>query len=145
MVTNAYSMSATSLKAKRYMKYFIYLPVAIHHNPKTALLIGFGCGMTAKALTDTKSLQDIQILDISKDVIEMSNVIFPLTEENPVFDPRATVHIEDGRFFLLTSERKFDIITAEPPPPKTAGIVNLYTQEYFQLLYRGWPLKVTCS
>ena len=44
------------------------------------------------------------------------------------------VHIEDGRFFLQTTEKRFDIITAEPPPPKNAGIVNLYSEEYFTLL-----------
>jgi hypothetical protein len=42
------------------------------------------------------------------------------------------VHIEDGRFFLGTHDRKYDLITSEPPPPKVAGVVNLYTQEYFQ-------------
>ena len=42
--------------------------------------------------------------------------------------------MEDGRFFPLASNRKFDIITAEPPPPKGAGIVNLYSKEYFRLI-----------
>ncbi len=37
--------------------------------------------------------------------------------------------------FLQTTDRTFDLITAEPPPPKNAGIVNLYTLEYFQLLH----------
>jgi len=44
------------------------------------------------------------------------------------------VHLEDGRFFLRTTDRRFDVITAEPPPPKSAGIVSLYTIEYFRLL-----------
>ncbi len=43
--------------------------------------------------------------------------------------------MEDGRFFLQTTPRRFDIITAEPPPPLAAGVVNLYSQEYFQLIY----------
>jgi hypothetical protein len=45
------------------------------------------------------------------------------------------VHVEDGRFFLATSRRQFDVITAEPPPPHNAGIVNLYTREYFALVH----------
>jgi spermidine synthase len=43
--------------------------------------------------------------------------------------------VEDGRFFLQTSAASFDLITGEPPPPKAAGIVNLYSREYFQLLH----------
>ena len=42
--------------------------------------------------------------------------------------------MEDGRFFLGTHSRKYDLITSEPPPPKVAGVVNLYTQEYFQAI-----------
>ena len=29
----------------------------------------------------------------------------------------------------------FDVITGEPPPPRTPGAVNIYTREYFQLIY----------
>jgi hypothetical protein len=42
--------------------------------------------------------------------------------------------IEDGRHFLRTRSEQFDIITAEPPPPMMAGVVNLYTREYFAAL-----------
>jgi len=135
LVTNNHSMSATTLNAKRYMKLFVYWAVAVHPGIKDALLICYGCGMTAKALTDTKSLKNIEVVDISRDIIMESNVIFPDLEGNPIHDPRVRVHIEDGRFFLLTRQRTFDLITAEPPPLYMSGIVNLYTQEYFQLIY----------
>ncbi|MCP5102779.1 MAG: spermidine synthase [bacterium] len=135
LVTNNYSMSATELPGKRYMKLFVYWAAAVHPGMKNALLICYGCGMTAKGLTDTRSLENIDIVDISKDIIEESRVIFPDRRENPVHDPRVKVHIEDGRFFLLTHTRKsYDLITAEPPPPKARGIVNLYSREYFQLI-----------
>jgi spermidine synthase len=45
------------------------------------------------------------------------------------------VHFEDGRFFLATTSDRFDLITGEPPPPRTPGAVNIYTREYFQLIY----------
>src|SRR5205823_2732485 len=32
------------------------------------------------------------------------------------------------------SPRQYDIISGEPPPPKVAGSVNLYTQEFFSLM-----------
>lgn len=135
LVTNSHSMSGTWLNARRYMKLFVYWPAAVHPQLKKALLICYGCGMTAKALTDTESLEQIDIVDISKDIIEESVVVFPDPRENPVKDPRVNVYIEDGRFFLLTRRGQYDLITAEPPPPKARGIVNLYTREYFQLIY----------
>lgn len=135
LITNNYSMSGTNLHSKRYMKLFAYWPVALHPEPKSALLICYGVGSTAKALTDTSSFEQINVVDISRDIIEMSDVIYTDPEENPVNDPRIKIHIEDGRYFLLTTERRFDLITGEPPPPKLNGIVNLYTQEYFQLIH----------
>jgi hypothetical protein len=45
------------------------------------------------------------------------------------------VHVEDGRFFLQTSRERYDLITGEPPPPKYAGVVSLYTREYFGLVH----------
>ena len=44
--------------------------------------------------------------------------------------------VQDGRFFLQASPRQYDIISGEPPPPKVAGSVNLYTEEFFSLIKR---------
>ncbi len=133
--TNNYSMSGTQIEALRYMKLFAYWPFAVHSAPQNALLIAFGCGSTAKALTDSKSLKQIDIVDISNDIIDHSAMIYEDSGKNPIHDPRVSVHIEDGRFFLLTTLSKYDLITGEPPPPKANGIVNLYTREYFELAY----------
>jgi spermidine synthase len=134
LVTNGYSMSGTSLPSLRYMKLFVWLPVAVHPEPKAALLISFGVGVTAKALVATRSLERIDVVDISRDILELASVPYPDPAENPLRDPRVHVHVEDGRHFLQTTDRRFDLITAEPPPPKAAGVVNLYTREYFALL-----------
>jgi len=134
LITNSYSMSTTNEQSKRYMKLFAYLPLALHEEPKNVLLISYGIGNTAKALTDTRGLESIDIVDISSDILELSDIVFPDAGEHPLNDERVTVHIEDGRFFLQVTNRQFDLITAEPPPPTIAGVVNLYTQEYFELI-----------
>jgi spermidine synthase len=133
LVTNGYSMSATSIVAKRYMKLYVYLPLALQADARDALLISYGVGSTAKALTDSKRLTHIDVVDISREILEMSSVVYR-DADNPLHDPRVQVHVEDGRFFLGTHSRKYDLITSEPPPPKVAGVVNLYTQEYFQAI-----------
>jgi len=102
---------------------------------KTVALICYGTGMTAKALTSAGIIEQIDIVDVSNNVLDMNDVVFPDPEEKPTNDPRVHIHVEDGRFFLLTTEQKYDLITGEPPPPHYRGIVNLYTQEYFQLIY----------
>lgn len=136
MITNSFSMSGTSFQARRYMKLYVYWPVAVHPRIRNALLISFGVGSTAKALTDTRGIETIDIVDISRDILEMNPIIVPDTADQPLRDPRVRVHVEDGRYFLQATRRRFDLITGEPPPPRTAGVVNLYTREYFELMRR---------
>ncbi len=135
LLANGFSMSSSHFPSRRYMSLFVHLPVALHPAPRKALLISYGVGSTAKAFTDTKDLDSIDVVDISRDILEMGRLLFRPPETHPLDDPRVRVHVEDGRFFLLTTDRHFDIISAEPPPPKNAGVVNLYSREYFQLIH----------
>ncbi|PYQ22631.1 MAG: spermidine synthase, partial [Acidobacteria bacterium] len=134
LVTNGFSMSGTGNGARRYMKAYVYWPIAFHPAPRRALLICYGLGSTAAALADTAELESVDVVDLSKDILEMGRLIVPPGRRYPLDDPRVRVHVEDGRFFLLTTEGRYDVITGEPPPPKNAGIVNLYTREYFELV-----------
>jgi spermidine synthase len=134
MLTNSFSMSATGYGARRYMKLYVYWPMAVHPDLKRALLIGYGVGNTAKAMTDSRSLETIDIVDLSRDILDMNDVVYPREADRPLSDPRVRVHIEDGRYLLQTTDRVFDLITGEPPPPGIAGVENLYTREYFQLI-----------
>jgi len=134
MLTNSYSMSGTAYRARRYMKLFVYWPIAVHPDPRHALLISYGVGSTAKALTDSKNIESIDVVDISRDVLEMNDIVYPNKADQPLHDPRVRVHVEDGRYFLQTTDRRFDLITGEPPPPAVKGVVNLYSREYFRVL-----------
>jgi len=135
LITDGHSMSATGPSAWQYMKMYVYLPVAIHPAPRKSLLISYGCGVTAKALTETSDFEQIDIVDISKDILELNSVVYPDPATSPLNDPRVNTIIEDGRYHLQTTEERYDLITSEPPPPKNANIVNLYTREYFQLIH----------
>jgi predicted membrane-bound spermidine synthase len=135
LVTNGFSMSGTAASAQRYMRYFAYWPMMLHAQPmRRALLICYGVGVTAGALTDISSLDSIDVVEISPDVIAVSEQVYS-ANRHPLKDRRIRVHLEDGRYFLQTSNERYDVITGEPPPPRTPGAVNIYTREYFQLVY----------
>lgn len=132
LVTNGYSMSATTRDSRRYMKLFAWWPAVVHGEVRDALLISYGVGMTAEALTRLPGLQHLDVVDISSEILESGAIVFP--EQNPLRDTRVTSYVEDGRFFLHSPPRKYDLITGEPPPPRASGVVNLYTREYFELM-----------
>jgi len=134
LVTGGFGMASTDEWSRRYMKQFVYLPLNLHAAARRALLISFGSGSTAKALRDVESLKEIDVVDISRDILDLSAVLYPNRPENPLADERVESHVGDGRFFLLTTDRLYDLITSEPPPPKHVGVGNLYTQEFFELV-----------
>jgi hypothetical protein len=134
LLTNAFSMSATTPRSQRYMRLFAYLPLALRSESEDVLLLCYGCGVTADALLHGPNVKKLDVVDISKEVLQFADFYTGINYSNPLRDPRVTAFIQDGRFFLQTSPRQYDIISGEPPPPKVAGSVNLYTEEFFSLL-----------
>src|SRR4029077_6138859 len=104
--------TASSSFAQRYMRLFAYWPAAVHPHLKKALLIGFGVGVTTGATTDLHCPESIDVIEISRDVLELSKLIYS-PEVHPLRDPRVKVHIEDGRYFLQTTSTSYDLITGE--------------------------------
>ena len=134
LMTNGFSMSVTNPRNQRYMRLFAYLPSALHPQPEDALLIAFGCGVTADALVHDVDLRHIDIVDISKEAFALADDYRGAGYANSLRDPRVTAIVQDGRFFLQASPQRYDIITGEPPPPKVLGSVNLYTEQFFALM-----------
>jgi len=129
LVTDNYSMTAINAKAIRYMQMFAWLPLALHPEPRRALLISYGAGNTAQALLSDPRLRDLTVVDVSPEILGASPIMHG--RNDPLKDPRLRLVLEDGRHYLRQQSGQFDIITAEPPPPQIAGVVNLYTREYF--------------
>jgi hypothetical protein len=112
-----------------------HLPALLHPEPHSALVACIGTGTTIGALTLHPSLQAIKGVDLSQAVFDVAPLFEPLNhrfQRQPQVEPI----VADARHYLLTNERQFDIITFEPPPPQDAGIVNLYTREFYQLARR---------
>ena len=136
LLTNGFSMSATNPHSQRYMRLFAYLPLAFRPESEDVLLICYGCGVTADALLHGPNVKRMDAVDISKEVFALADFYSGINYSNPLRDPRTHAVVQDGRFFLQSSPRQYDIISGEPPPPKVAGAVNLYTEEFFSLMKR---------
>jgi predicted membrane-bound spermidine synthase len=134
LLANAFSMSATHPHSQRYMRLFAYLPLAFRPESEHVLLLCYGCGVTADALLHGPNVKQMEVVDVSKEVFRLADFYSGVNYPNPLLDSRVTTFVQDGRFFLQASPRQYDIITGEPPPPKVAGAVNLYTQEFFSLM-----------
>ncbi len=110
-----------------------HLPAIIHGEPKSALIIGFGAGVTAGTFTQYESIDRIVIVEIEPRVPKLSGKFFKNENYDVLNDPRTELIIDDGRHFLATTKEKFDIISTDPIHPWVRGASSLYTTEFYQL------------
>jgi len=104
----------------------------MHPNPKTALVVGMGAGVTLGSVVAHESLDRIALAEIEPAVLGAAPQ-FARANGSPLEDPRLDIYIEDGRNFLKTTNRSFDVITADPIHPWTRGSGYLYTEEYYRV------------
>ena len=104
----------------------------MHKNPKSALVIGFGGGMTLGAIEQYSELKKATVVEIEPEVIEAASY-FAHTNNNALGDSRLEIVVGDARNYLLTTKETFDVISSEPSNPWIKGLATLYTKEFFQL------------
>ncbi|AYC33062.1 spermidine synthase [Pseudomonas cavernae] len=126
------SNSGDAMPSLRYMRLQALLPLLIQRDePKSALVIGFGTGITAGALLRYPGLEQRVVAELLPAVVRAA----PLFQGNfnVATDPRMDIRLRDGRRELLRNPQQYDLITLEPPPPSAAGVVNLYSRDFYQL------------
>lgn len=126
------SNTGDAMPSLRYMRIQALLPLLIHNGePRSALVIGFGTGITAGALLRYPGLEQRVVAELLPAVLHAA----PLFNGNfnAAGDPGLDVRLRDGRQELLRNPQTYDLITLEPPPPSAAGVVNLYSQDFYQL------------
>ncbi len=109
-----------------------YLPMLFHSNPKSALVIGQGSGITLGAV-EQFPVEKINLVEISPAVIEGSRFFDPFNHD-ALNDNRLTILLEDGRNHIALSKNKYDVIVSEPSNPWISGVGALFTVDFFELL-----------
>ena len=109
-----------------------HIPMMLHPNPRKALVIGLGCGMTlASALTHEPDRADC--VEISREVVYAAQEYFAEFTDDCLNNPRTRLIIGDGRNHVALTDQTYDVISSEPSNPWIAGIGNLFTEEFWAL------------
>jgi spermidine synthase len=110
---------------------YAHIPLLLHPEPRRILQIAFGVGNSLASAT-RYPIEQVDCVELSPGALEAARY-FSETNRNVLADPRVRVIVSDGRNFLLASRDRYDVIRLDPPELHTAGVVNLYTREFFEL------------
>lgn len=110
-----------------------HLPTMLHDDePRDALVIGLGSGVTL-GMMEHYPYASFDVVELEHAVINAAR-FFSKANHNALDDPRVRLHVTDGRSFLASIDKKYDVIVSGVSDPWISGVSNLFTYDYFMEL-----------
>ncbi|MBK9470957.1 MAG: fused MFS/spermidine synthase [bacterium] len=108
------------------------LPGLLHEGEgdMQAAVVAFGAGITAGSVLALDDVASLDVVDLNPD-IEGINDLFTEVNGDVFHDPRFHFHNDDGRNFLVTSRKQYDLVISDSTHPRAYDSWILYTQEFY--------------
>ena len=107
------------------------LPNLLHPDPKTALMITFGAGITSG--TTAQFVDTVDSVDLAAQAPQISTYFKPVNQ-NIHTNPKLSLFADDARHFLLHTDNAYDIIVSDATHPRVYDSWVLFTQEFYKLV-----------
>jgi spermidine synthase len=127
---NNSAVIGSSYDAVKVVKMVGHFPFLLGLECRDVLVIGFGIGVTTSAIASHPEVQSIECVELVPGLRKAAQYYRDLNH-GIVDDPRLKIIPGDGRHYLQTSPRKYDLISCDPTHP-ILGSGSLYTADYFQ-------------
>lgn len=118
-----------------YHDMIVHVPMATNPNIKKVLVIGAGDGGTIRELTRYASIEQIDMVEIDKRVVDICREYFPITACK-LDDERVNKFYEDGLKFVRGKENEYDLIIVDSTDPFGPG-EGLFTKEFYGNCYKA--------
>ncbi|MGI6280137.1 MAG: polyamine aminopropyltransferase [Acutalibacteraceae bacterium] len=112
-----------------YHEMITHVPLAIHENPQSILVIGAGDGGVIRELAKYECIKSIDMVEIDPMVVEACKKYLPKTASG-FEDSRLKIYYQDGLKFVRDSYDKYDIIIVDSTDPFGPG-EGLFTKEFY--------------
>jgi spermidine synthase len=133
MMLNGIEEASTRFWHTQLFKLLGMFPVLLHESdgPKEVLVIAFGAGITAGSVLASDEVASLDVVDLNPD-IEGINDLFTEVNGNVFNKPRFHFHNDDGRNYLVTSNKMYDLIISDSTHPRAYDSWILYTEEFYR-------------
>lgn len=108
-------------------------PVAARAGATSALVIGYGSGVTTRILAAAPGMTRVRVVEIEPAVLAMDS-LFHHVNDSVLARPNVTAVVDDARSALQLGRERYDVIVSEPSNPWLAGVATLYTPEFFRIV-----------
>ncbi len=105
------------------------IPMLLHPDPKSALVIGLGSGITLANVASHANVR-VDCIELCPAVAQAAE-LFRDANDDVLHNPRVRLRINDARTHVQYARARYDVITAEPSNLWLSGMANLFTREYF--------------
>jgi spermidine synthase len=133
MYLNGVEEASTRYWHTQLFKLLGIFPVLVHESdqPKEVLVIAFGAGITAGSALASDQVSSLDVVDLNPDVEEINN-LFAEVNGDVFHQPRFHFHNDDGRNYLVTSSKQYDVIISDSTHPRAYDSWILYTEEFYR-------------
>ncbi|WP_297437220.1 polyamine aminopropyltransferase [uncultured Clostridium sp.] len=118
-----------------YHDMIVHTAMATNPNIKNVLVIGAGDGGTVRELTRYAGIENIDMVEIDKLVVDVCKEYIPQTASQ-LDEKRVNLYFEDGLKFVRGVENKYDLIIVDSTDPFGPG-EGLFTKEFYGNCYKA--------
>jgi spermidine synthase len=129
---NAQTVASTYLYDMRALRMLGHLPVLLHPNPKDALLIGLGAGVSIGIIASYPSVEHVTVAELNEEV-PAGTAKFADWNFNAVRNPKVKIVINDGANYVKATRKQYDIISSDPIHPFILGNGILYSSDHWKI------------
>jgi len=118
-----------------YHEMITHVPMAVNPEIKDVLVVGAGDGGTVRELTRYETIENIDMVEIDRLVVDLCREYIPQTSSK-LDDDRVNIYYEDGLKFVREKENKYDLIIVDSTDPFGPG-EDLFTKEFYGNCYKA--------
>lgn len=129
-VNNHFSMGSTSSRFADHRQ--THLPLLLHPDPRKALFLGIGTGMSLNAAQYHPELA-VTAVDLVPETLDLLHHFGTDPRQNAWPTPPRLL-ASDARRFVVSTDERFDVVIADLFHPSRDGAGALYTREHFEAI-----------
>ena len=116
-----------------YHEMIVHVPLIVHPNPASVLVIGGGDGGTVREIVKHPQVEEVHLCEIDSLVVKVSKEYLPGLSSG-FEDPRVTCFFEDGTSFIASTKNRYDVIIVDSSDP-VGPAIKLFHEEFYKNLF----------